>query len=136
VNQVQPAQQRAKKEVAEKQFDALFYDPPKSKRVPAMANKLTELQQKIDALQKERDELLATEKSEAIQNINSMIRTYGIRSRDLDFGEPNKFVPVGKSKVATKYKLGTQAWSGRGRKPKWVEDHVTKGGKLDELLVK
>ena len=101
-----------------------------------MANKLTELQQKIDALQKERDELLATEKSEAIQNINSMIRTYGIRSRDLDFGEPNKFVPVGKSKVATKYKLGTQAWSGQGRKPKWVEDHVTKGGKLDELLVK
>lgn len=136
MNQVQPAQQRAKKEVAEKKFDALFYDPPKSKRVPAMANKLTELQQKIEALQQERDELLATEKSEAIQNINTMIRTYGIRSRDLDFGEVNKFVPTGKPKVATKYKLGAQAWSGRGRKPKWVEDHVTKGGKLDELLVR
>lgn len=103
-----------------------------------MASKLTELQKQIEALQKERDDLLSKEKSEAIENIDAMIRTYGIRARDLDFGETGK--PSGpyvaRSKVATKYKLGTQAWSGRGRKPKWIEDHLAKGGKLNELLVK
>lgn len=101
-----------------------------------MASKLTELQKQIEALQKERDELMSRERAEAIENINSMIRSYGIRSRDLDFGEVSKPLTIGRSKAAMKYKLGSQAWSGRGRKPKWIEDHLAKGGKLDELLVK
>lgn len=31
---------------------------------------------------------------------------------------------------------GTLYWSGRGRKPKWVEDFENKGGKLEDIEVK
>lgn len=103
-----------------------------------MASKLDELQQKINALQKERDDLLAKEKASAIEQINSMIQAFGITADDLDieYEAPSRFTRPMRAKVAMKYKSGNNAWSGRGRKPKWVEDHLAKGGKLDELLVK
>jgi len=28
-----------------------------------------------------------------------------------------------------------QTWTGRGRKPQWVNDHLAKGGKLEDLHV-
>jgi DNA-binding protein H-NS len=28
-----------------------------------------------------------------------------------------------------------QVWTGRGRKPQWVNDHLARGGKLDDLRV-
>lgn len=98
--------------------------------------KLDELQQKISALQKERDDLLEREREEAIDQINSLIRTYGIKASQLNFGGATRTATFAKAKVPMKYKLGNEAWSGRGRQPKWVADHLAKGGKLDELLVK
>lgn len=103
-----------------------------------MASKLDELQQKIAALQQEHDELLATQKDEAIEQINVMLKTYGIKPHQLDFGG----VTVGRtpirtpSKIAIKYKSQSGSWSGRGRKPKWVEEHLKSGGTLDDFLVK
>jgi len=29
-----------------------------------------------------------------------------------------------------------ETWAGRGRKPKWVEDHLARGASLDDLLIK
>lgn len=29
----------------------------------------------------------------------------------------------------------SQTWTGRGRKPQWVNDHLAKGGKLEDLHV-
>lgn len=29
----------------------------------------------------------------------------------------------------------TQTWTGRGRKPKWVEAHITSGGDLQDLAI-
>jgi DNA-binding protein H-NS len=105
-----------------------------------MATKLDELQQQIDKLQKERDDLLAKEKAKAIEQINAMIAAFEITVDDLDieYPEPRRFAPRERSRgtVPVKYKSGGNTWSGRGRKPKWVEDHVAKGGKLDDLLVK
>lgn len=101
-----------------------------------MANKLDDLQQQIETLQKERDALLSKERSAAIEDINTKIKTFGIRARDLVFGEPVKTTPSGRAKVAMKYQSGTNSWSGRGRKPKWVEAHLAKGGKLEEILIK
>ena len=102
-----------------------------------MANKLDDLQLQIESLQKERDALLAKEKASAIEDINSKIKSFGIRARDLDFGESFKAAPIGnKTKVAMKYRSGQHTWSGRGRKPKWVEDHLANGGELDDMLIK
>ena len=102
-----------------------------------MANKLDELQQKIIALQQERDHLLASERSDAIEKANALIKTYGLKVRDLSFKTRGYARSSGpRAPVAMKYKSGDQAWSGRGRKPKWVEAHLSKGGKLTDLVIK
>lgn len=39
-------------------------------------------------------------------------------------------------KVEAKYKSADgEAWSGRGRKPIWVVNHLDNGGKLEELAI-
>jgi DNA-binding protein H-NS len=101
-----------------------------------MANKLDDLQQQIEALQKQRDDLLSKERSAAIEDINAKIRTFGIRVRDLSFVGTSRTTATGRPRVPVKYKQGSFVWSGRGRKPKWVEAFIAKGGKLDEILVK
>jgi len=30
---------------------------------------------------------------------------------------------------------GDQTWTGKGRQPKWVAEHVSTGGKLEDLLI-
>lgn len=134
-NQYHLARQKAKEEEPKKALENLFHEPPKSKGIP-MANKLDDLQKQIETLQKERDALLSKERSAAIEDINEKIKFYGIRVRDLSFGEPVKITATGRAKVAMKYQSGTNSWSGRGRKPKWVEAHLAKGGKLEEILIK
>lgn len=101
------------------------------------SKKLDELQQQIEALQKEREELLNTERSEAIDTCKELIRTYRLTIRDLNLDaiERATVKPL-RPKVPMKYRLDADAWSGRGRKPKWVEDHLKRGGTLEELLVK
>lgn len=101
-----------------------------------MANKLDDLQKQIETLQKEREELLSKERSTAIEEINAKIRLLNIRAKDLNFGEPVKVTATGRAKVAMKYQSGANAWSGRGRKPKWVESHLAKGGKLEDILIR
>lgn len=44
----------------------------------------------------------------------------------------------GRSKVAPKYRNPNNAdetWTGRGRKPKWVEAHLSAGGALEDILI-
>lgn len=42
--------------------------------------------------------------------------------------------PTAKPKAVVKYRAASgETWSGRGSKPKWVEDHLAAGGTLEEL---
>ncbi|MCP5056477.1 MAG: H-NS histone family protein [bacterium] len=44
-----------------------------------------------------------------------------------------------KSIIPPKYQNSndpTQSWSGRGRKPKWVKEHLEGGGDLEDLAIK
>jgi DNA-binding protein H-NS len=135
VNRSQTARNPASaKEDSRKALDELFEQPPKPIGA-IVANKLDDLQQQIDALQKQRDALLNKERSAAIEDINQRIKTFGIRVRDLTFVGPGRGTSS-RSKPAAKYKMGSNLWSGRGRKPKWVEEHLAKGKTLDDLLIK
>lgn len=40
----------------------------------------------------------------------------------------------GTVKVKYRSKDGANTWTGRGRKPKWVADHLTQGGAMEDLL--
>lgn len=44
----------------------------------------------------------------------------------------------GRAKVLPKYRNPNnpdEAWSGRGRKPKWVEAHLASGGTLEQIAI-
>lgn len=50
--------------------------------------------------------------------------------------EPEIHVTVTKSKAAPKYRSPTgETWSGRGQRPRWVQNHINNGGTLAELLL-
>ncbi|MEM7720736.1 MAG: H-NS histone family protein [Pseudomonadota bacterium] len=45
---------------------------------------------------------------------------------------------AGGTKSAPKYRNPddpTKTWTGRGRQPQWVKDHLASGGKLEKLLI-
>ena len=98
-----------------------------------MVSELKKIQQQIAALQKKEADILNEEKASVIEILNGKIEEYNITPRELRFGGHN---PRKQSKVAVKYKKGSHAWSGRGRKPQWVVDHLSGGGKIEDLLVK
>lgn len=100
-----------------------------------MASKLEDLQKQIAELEKQRDTLLSTERAAAIKDILQKIELFGFTAKDLNL-VPERKARSTHAKVAVKYKSGLNSWTGRGKQPKWVVEHVTNGGKLEDLLVK
>ena len=82
-----------------------------------------ELQNQIERLQKEAEQARKTELSNAIADIQSKMREFGISPEDLGIGvrskRPQKTV---RKPVAPKYKNDDtgETWSGRGKPPKWM----------------
>lgn len=83
------------------------------------------------------------ELSGVIEEMKRKIRLFNITAEELGFAVKTKTkadgsggAPDGRSNVEMKYrgKQG-QEWSGRGKKPKWVLDHIAEGGSLDDLTI-
>ena len=81
-----------------------------------------ELQSQIDRLQKEAEQARKTELSNAIADIQSKMREFGISPEDLGFGVRKKAVKAVRKPVAPKYRNDDtgETWSGRGKPPKWM----------------
>lgn len=97
-------------------------------------SQLRDLQQKIPAELKKRE---AREKSEALNKLRDMAKAFGYSLEELVAKEASVAKTSG-GKVPVKYRHPQNAsleWTGRGRKPKWVEAWLTTGGALDNLLV-
>jgi DNA-binding protein H-NS len=46
--------------------------------------------------------------------------------------------PKKKTTVPVKYRSPADtslAWTGRGRQPKWIQEHIANGGKLENLII-
>ena len=96
-------------------------------------DKIQKIQEQIAALQKEADQLIAQQRAEVIDAIKSQIKTYGLMAKDLGLLErPSSRVGM---VVPVKYRLNDDTWTGRGRKPKWLEDYLSQGGNLETLCV-
>jgi DNA-binding protein H-NS len=93
-----------------------------------------EIQEQIKALQQQADVLKKTELDSVIAEVKSKVQQYGLTAKDLGFATAAK--KGSRGAVAPKYAKGEDTWTGRGRQPKWVADHVAAGGKLEDLLIK
>jgi len=97
-------------------------------------SQLRDLQQKIPAELKKRE---AREKAEALNKLRDMAKAFGYSLEELVAKEASAVKTSG-AKVPVKYRHPENAaleWTGRGRKPKWVESWLANGGSLDNLLV-
>ncbi|WP_298393284.1 H-NS histone family protein [Azonexus hydrophilus] len=95
---------------------------------------LRDLQQQIPAELKRRE---AAEKANVLNEVRAFAKARGFAIEDL-LGKEVKVKTSTGGKVKVKYRHPQNAeleWTGRGRKPKWVEAWLAQGGNLDALLV-
>ena len=93
---------------------------------------LRDITAQIEKLQREADEIRRREIAAVIADIREKMDIYGITAADLGFGEVRDL----RSVVPPKYKKGKLIWTGRGRRPKWVDEYIGRGGKLEDLLIR
>jgi DNA-binding protein H-NS len=97
-------------------------------------SQLRDLQQQIPAELKRRE---VHEKVAILNEVRAFAKARGYAIEDLLGKEAKVKVATG-NKVKVKYRHPENAeleWTGRGRKPKWVEAWLANGASLDTLLV-
>jgi DNA-binding protein H-NS len=97
-------------------------------------SQLRDLQLQIPAELKRRE---AQEKDAVLNEVRAFAKARGYAIEDLLTKEAKTKLPSG-NKVKVKYRHPedqTLEWTGRGRKPKWVEAWIANGGSVDNLLV-
>jgi DNA-binding protein H-NS len=98
-------------------------------------DELAQIQKEIESLQKKAEEIVSLKKTEIIEEIKDKIKAYGLTAKDLGLssserdGNKGLLVPI-------KYRKDKNTWTGRGKKPRWVVDHLAQGGTMEDLLVK
>lgn len=98
-------------------------------------DEIEKIHQQIAELTKKAQELAIKKKEPIIEDMKSKIKLYGITAKELGFTEKSTVGPTTKTPVAVKYKQGENTWTGRGRQPKFIVDHLATGGKIEDLSV-
>ena len=97
---------------------------------------LATLQAQIAELQRKESELKQKNKHAVLEELKAKMKSYGITLEDLgsmDHGSSRQKVAV-----LIKYRHPTEpmlTWTGRGKKPRWLEAYIAQGGSLEAVLV-
>lgn len=97
-------------------------------------SELRDLQQQIPVELKRRE---SQDKANILNEVRAFAKARGYAIEEL-LGKDVKVKAPATGKVKVKYRHPSDPsleWTGRGRKPKWVEAWLADGGSLDTLLV-
>lgn len=96
----------------------------------------------IDQLTKQAEEVRQAEVAAAVADIKAKMAQYGIRLSDItgkESGRTSGRKPAAsgtRKKVAPKYRGSNgELWTGRGRRPAWVEAELSKGRTMGDLAI-
>ena len=100
-------------------------------------NNLKDLLSQKAALEKQIEEALRSERSEAIAKVKSLMVEHGLSVADLGTRGLAKATRAGGAKVAAKYRNAVtgDSWSGRGLRPNWLKAALASGKKLEDFAV-
>ncbi len=104
-------------------------------------DELQQLQLQIAELQKRAKEITQQNKAKVVAEIKETIALYGITAVDLGLSatpvatEASNGSKTTRAPAAIKYRNGDLTWTGRGRKPMWLEELIKNGGSLNDYLV-
>ncbi len=102
--------------------------------------KVAELDKKIASLEAERQALLAESRQAALTATKATVAKYGFTASELGLGIATPKTKPIKAKLPPKYANPAnpeKTWAGgKGATPLWVKEHIAKGGKLEDLLIK
>lgn len=96
------------------------------------------IEKAADLIEKKRADALVNAKAE----IEKIAATTGYSVEELlglRAGKAPRKAAAAKKPVADKYrnpKDHTQTWTGRGKRPKWLQEMLDQGGKLDNFLIR
>ena len=100
---------------------------------------LLDIQNQIAQLQKQAEEIKATEHANAVQDIKSKMAAYGITIADLQGSvKPRTTKVSGKSGTPAPIKYrgpNGETWTGRGLMPRWLAGQVAQGKSKESFAV-
>ena len=97
-----------------------------------------ELMEKAQQLMAEAEQVRQKEIEAVIADIRQKMETYGLTAQDIGgTAAPRKRGTGAKTKGAVKYRgPNGETWSGgRGRKPRWVQEALKAGKKIEDFAV-
>ena len=92
-----------------------------------------EILAEIAALKEKADAMKAKTIADAKAEIDLILATDEITLADV--GLAKIAVKAERKLAAVKYRKGERSWSGRGKQPAWVSNHIATGGTLEQLAV-
>ncbi|NBS11868.1 MAG: H-NS histone family protein [Gammaproteobacteria bacterium] len=99
---------------------------------------LSELQVLRTRVDQEIDTRRVQVRKEGLEKIKSIAAEYGLSADELKQISASGKVAAKRGSVAPKYRDPNNAentWTGRGRKPKWVESFLARGGQLEQIAI-
>jgi|SRR6185369_13681335 len=96
-----------------------------------------ELKQKAEKLMAEAEQMRQKEISDVIVDIREKMKAYGLTPQDIGYAGGSRKRNSAPAAKTVKYRgPNGETWSGgRGRKPKWVQDALKAGKKIEDFAV-
>lgn len=96
-----------------------------------------ELQKQLKELEELVEQARIAERQGALDKIKAIMAESGLTVEDLGFIKSKKGSGAAGSKVAPKYRKSEtgETWTGRGKRPKWVNEFLAEGGDLESLRI-